>query len=202
MVLHHGGFPIRKSADIMLIYNPPQLIAVNRVLLRLLMPRHSPYALVRLNFPMLFSCSELYEFHLNMVLFTLREKAICLFWIFPPRLHLCRLRWNCSYYPNIGKTLNSIDLVNLMSSISVRFNSFLFFYSIFNEHKLARRASSEEWKVLVEKASLFLPFLFSFLSYLFSCRLRRLVGLDGLEPSTSRLSGVRSSHLSYKPFHS
>ena len=34
---------------------------------------------------------------------------------------------------NIGKTLNSIDLVNLMSSISVRFNSFLFSYSIFNE---------------------------------------------------------------------
>ena len=28
----------------------------------------------------------------------------------------------------------------------------------------------------------------------------RLVGLDGLEPSTSRLSGVRSNHLSYKPF--
>ena len=27
----------------------------------------------------------------------------------------------------------------------------------------------------------------------------RLVGLDGLEPSTSRLSGVRSNHLSYKP---
>ena len=26
---------------------------------------------------------------------------------------------------DIGKTLNSIDLVNLMSSISVRFNSFL-----------------------------------------------------------------------------
>ena len=28
---------------------------------------------------------------------------------------------------------------------------------------------------------------------------RFLVGLDGLEPSTSRLSGARSSHLSYKP---
>ena len=27
-----------------------------------------------------------------------------------------------------------------------------------------------------------------------------MVGLDGLEPSTSRLSGVRSNHLSYKPF--
>ena len=30
----------------------------------------------------------------------------------------------------------------------------------------------------------------------------RLVGLDGLEPSTSRLSGARSSHLSYRPFYS
>ena len=30
-------------------------------------------------------------------------------------------------------------------------------------------------------------------------RLCRVVGLDGLEPSTSRLSGVRSNHLSYKP---
>ena len=59
-----------------------------------------------------------------------------------------------------------------MSSISVRFNSFLFFYSIFNERK----------------------------SLSGSPRHCRVVGLDGLEPSTSRLSGVRSSHLSYKPF--
>ena len=29
---------------------------------------------------------------------------------------------------------------------------------------------------------------------------RPLVGLDGLEPSTSRLSGARSNHLSYRPF--
>ena len=28
----------------------------------------------------------------------------------------------------------------------------------------------------------------------------RKVGLDGLEPSTSRLSGARSNHLSYRPF--
>ena len=40
---------------------------------------------------------------------------------------------------------------------------------------------------------------------LFDCQrscglaLQVLVGLDGLEPSTSRLSGARSSHLSYKP---
>ena len=56
------------------------------------------------------------------------------------------------------------------------------------------------------------PLLFVFYSNLSSIRLskiscdlaiaadfRLLVGLDGLEPSTSRLSGARSSHLSYKP---
>ena len=37
----------------------------------------------------------------------------------------------------------------------------------------------------------------------YSQRFALLVGLDGLEPSTSRLSGARSSHLSYRPlFHS
>ena len=29
---------------------------------------------------------------------------------------------------------------------------------------------------------------------------KSVVGLDGLEPSTSRLSGARSNHLSYRPF--
>ena len=32
--------------------------------------------------------------------------------------------------------------------------------------------------------------------------LRNLVGSNGLEPSTSRLSGVRSNHLSYEPMQS
>ena len=66
MVLHHGGFPIRKSADIMLICSSPRLIAACHVLHRLLMPRHSPYALVRLNF--LYNVS-----HYTMVLFELSE---------------------------------------------------------------------------------------------------------------------------------
>ena len=44
----------------------------------------------------------------------------------------------------------------------------------------------------------------NFFFYLFDCQVScaefpRLVGLDGLEPSTSRLSGARSSHLSYRP---
>ena len=63
--------------------------------------------------------------------FTLREKACLPFLnVIPPFGEIV-----VNYPFNIGKTLNSIDLVNLMSSISVRFNSFLFLYSIFNEHK-------------------------------------------------------------------
>ena len=49
--LHLLGCPIRKSADIMPAYDSPQLIAVNHVLHRLPVPRHSPCALFRLNFP-------------------------------------------------------------------------------------------------------------------------------------------------------
>ena len=98
--------------------------------------------------------------------FTLREKACLPFLnVIPPFGEIV-----VNYPFNIGKTLNSIDLVNLMSSISVRFNSFSFFI----------------------RFSMNIKFLGSL----------RVVGLDGLEPSTSRLSGVRSNHLSYKPFFS
>ena len=51
---------------------------------------------------------------------------------------------------DIGKTLNSIDLVNLMSSVSVRFNSFLFLYSIFNEHKSLSGVGTADWSVWMD----------------------------------------------------
>ena len=57
-VLHLRGSPIRISPDIALIYSSPRLFAVSHVLLRLLMPRHSPYALVHLNFPIHQICFE------------------------------------------------------------------------------------------------------------------------------------------------
>ena len=153
----------------MLIYSSPQLIAVNRVLHRLLMPRHSPYALFRLNFLCCsFSIWIVWVSLWTWFLFTLREKAIVPFWMFF-HLAISRVGEIVVITLNIGKTLNFDWSRYLMSSISVRFNSFSFLYSIFNDHKL-------------------------------SPLLRRLVGLDGFEPSTSRLSGARSNHLSYRPF--
>ena len=44
-------FPHSEICGSMLICSSPQLIAAYHVLHRLLMPRHSPYALIRLNFP-------------------------------------------------------------------------------------------------------------------------------------------------------
>ena len=44
----------------------------------------------------------------------------------------------------------------------------------------------------------FLIFIVQFSRYI-TLVAKRLVGLGGLEPPTSRLSGVRSNHLSYKP---
>ena len=55
--LHLPGCPIRKSPDISLAYSSPRLIAVNRVLLRLPVPRHSPCALCSLTFSFHYACS-------------------------------------------------------------------------------------------------------------------------------------------------
>ena len=76
------------------------------------------------------------------------------------------------YFPfSFGKTYNLDDL-----SSSVRFLLKSFFYSIVKEPAVQLSLSA------------FIDLFFT-----------DLVGLDGLEPSTSRLSGARSSHLSYKP---
>ena len=56
-------FPNSDTRGSMLMYSSPQLFAVSRVLRRLLMPRHSPYALLSLNFALFArSASQCSEF--------------------------------------------------------------------------------------------------------------------------------------------
>ena len=50
IMLHMMGFPHSDTCGSRLICSSPQLFAAYRVLLRLPMPRHSPYALFSLNF--------------------------------------------------------------------------------------------------------------------------------------------------------
>ena len=50
LIYNQPGCPIRKSPDITPAYGSPRLIAVNHVLHRLSVPRHSPCALYSLTF--------------------------------------------------------------------------------------------------------------------------------------------------------
>ena len=78
-ILHRRGCPIRRSTDIVLIYSSPWLIAVSRVLRRLLMPRHSPYALLCLNF---FCFSSYLLLWVSQIIFVLQWKSFfrCFLW--------------------------------------------------------------------------------------------------------------------------
>ena len=94
------------------------------------------------------------------------------------------------YFPfSFGKTKLSLRLFVLFCSFLLK----SFFYSIVKDHVPPRLVRFP----LTFHRVMSVGFLLTFPSV--GCRHCRLVGLDGLEPSTSRLSGARSSHLSYKP---
>ena len=170
------GFPHSEIHGSMLIYSSPWLIAVSHVLLRLLMPRHSPYALCNLN--LLFS----YLRWVSQYLFT--DLVACFLPPFGGKIAVSYLfSWKDQFLS-----------FSIAFSISVRL-----LYSVFNDHL----------------HSLNLALVLSAMFHVFACetksfRLRmkladkappcRVVGLDGFEPSTSRLSGARSNHLSYRPW--
>ncbi len=116
------GFPHSESHGSRLACSSPWIFAAYRVFLRLLVPRHSPYALRSLIFLLAFS--------------------------------------QC-FLPNFK---NILFLNNTSSCFA------------------------------------FISSLFSFQGTFFTKNITfSVVGSNGLEPSTSRLSGVRSNHLSYEP---
>ena len=122
----------------------PQLFAAYRVLLRLLMPRHPPCALISLTFSTALAVTQNYVW---FILFSRTEPT--------EELKL--------YHPNKFGYL----LIKIV---------FLFVVSLFNFQRTS-----------------------SLIQHLKPPE-HLLVGTNGLEPSTSRLSGVRSNHLSYAPF--
>ncbi len=115
-------FPYSDICGSKLICSSPQLFAACHVLRRLLMPRHSPYALVRLNFPITFQFSfELLEFHKQIILSVVNSlwKGLLsfAFWIVSSTF-----RWNC-IFTQIGKTFDFFAnlLVKSFVLLSVRF---------------------------------------------------------------------------------
>ena len=115
MALHHACSHIRKSADISAICASPQLIAACHVLLRLLMPRHSPYALSSLNLLVL-SC------------LSFANNCSVVFTFLPPfRGKIAVLLPTISERP-----FRDFSRFFLLTQLSVRFLSLP--YSVFNDH--------------------------------------------------------------------
>ena len=114
------GFPIRKSTDISLICSSPWLIAACHVLRRLLMPRHSPYALLSLNFSGGFKA------------FTLNPRfSLCLNCCVSRFLQLLVLSLSkIVFLPNFGKTNFLFFLCFFLCTCSCTFEFFIRFSMI------------------------------------------------------------------------
>ena len=123
-ILHRRGCPIRRSTDLTLIYSSPWLIAVSRVLRRLLMPRHSPYALLCLNF-FFFSYLLLW---VSQIIFVYNEKAsFVAFFDLPPFSDGLIV----VFYPI---SFSEKPDFKILKKLSVRFNIFIRFSMIFLFH--------------------------------------------------------------------
>ena len=120
MTLRHRGCPIRRSAA-ELICSWPQLIAACHVLHRLLMPRHSPCALISLNFfKKQFAVSL--SSQKNRLSFANNCYGCCYYCF-------ATVWQNCSFLLTFfGKT--NVIFINLFTQLSVRLLS----YSVVNEH--------------------------------------------------------------------
>ena len=152
----------------MLIYSSPQLIAVSHVLLRLPMPRHSPYALFRLNF-----------LKNDSLILALSSQIIFRLLFFTVNFAFCA---KCSFFTNYTEKPCVISF--LLSKITLVFSQLSVSFSFFIRFSMNILQSTR------------------FKCYSNQCIATRrcgLVGSSGLEPPTSRLSGVRSTHLSYEP---
>ena len=139
------------------------------------MPRHSLYALLRFTICFLVTFAFSYDFPT--------------FAVFHPTWFLMSFLY--------------LLVVSSFSScfLSILFSSCFLFSALFQEQiskdKLDFSYLSPDihsWNAYLSGNLFFLLFPF-----LFSAKEKEMVGTNGLEPSTSRLSGVRSNHLSYAP---
>ena len=78
-------------------------------------------------------------------------------------------------------------------------STFVILYSVFNVLVGGDNRNRTDGLLLARQALSQLSYTPIWCSALASANFKKLVGSNGLEPSTSRLSGARSNHLSYEP---
>ena len=116
-------FPNSEISGSLLIYSSPKLIAVSHVLRRLPMPRHSPYALVCLNFFKMILLKWIYHFALSIA----NNFSVVYFTV---NFAFCA---KCSFYQLYGKTyvlffiFFSWKITFSLSQLSVSFSFFIRF---------------------------------------------------------------------------
>ena len=120
------GFPHSEICGSKLICSSPQLIAACHVLRRLPMPRHSPYALLRLNYLQQFDLLPWFSLFARIAV----------------SIHLQCFWQNCFFYPTEKPDFLRVSPLSFMFPLlclSCMSHSFfrinmIFSYSVFNEH--------------------------------------------------------------------
>ena len=187
-LIHHrltdsssAGFPHSEIHGSKPAFGSPWLIADRCVLRRLLVPRHSPCAL----------CSLTIFFLVLWVLSSTNN--ICSFLPFKYYLSLFFVQFSrCIFASQKSFSLREkqffeagLELPTFFGLYEILFTKFhVAFKSFVFSLKLGFSSERRVFQYASEKKSSIS---------------RKLVGSSGLEPPTSRLSGVRSNHLSYEP---
>ena len=158
------GFPIQKSPDQSLFSSSPKLIAASHVFHRLLTPRHPPFALNSLATKQLTQSYQTFSCTYKQIV-----KEQCDDNLY--KKNNCLLLKKSSQIPFFGggERVRTDDLLR------------------------ARQALSQLSYTPNLIANLRLKISDSFHSEFRDLKSKFVVGLDGIEPSTSRLSGVRSN---------
>ena len=167
-----GGFPHSEISGSLLICSSPKLIAAYHVLHRLLMPRHSPCALSSLT--VLKLCSF---FPVNLIDSPIGSLNSWIMQAHVLEVFTLKLYFTLKIFPLLLPSHNCIIIT-------------MFSFQGTCELLEAQWNFSSTWNF----SQLPTSSLFTITSYF-----KKLVGQNGLEPSTSRLSVVCSSQLSYWP---
>ena len=169
MILHHSGFPIRKSADQCLFTAPRSL---SQLVTSFVGSRCQGILLMLFfawtSFKMILSFRAFFANNFSVVVFTVNFAFVQKFVVFLPTLR----KDHCVIF---NSSFQKITLV--FSQLSVSFSFFIRFSM--NILQSTRLKSYSNQCIAADRY--------------------RLVGSSGLEPPTSRLSGARSNHLSYEP---
>ena len=169
------------------------------------MPRHSPYALYSLNFQLVLYkllCYLLLEFRsiiffFGLLLLSIREKVLSFllfFELLPPWLDFRLVLANCSYPRFFRKTILYWINLNLLKTVFLNY-LFVITLSCFIRFSMNICFDLHPYKQCVSQTTI----LSLTSARFYGPALALVVGSNGLEPSTSRLSGARSNHLSYEP---